>query len=121
MSIENDLGRIATALEGLLKLMPGAPEQGVAIETEKVKTKKEKKEKDQTIEDAAEKTTAEKTITFVDVEKILREHNVQFNSKTRELMEKHGATKGKPTMSSIPEANWAAIYQEAKTDLKNAK
>ena len=109
LGIESNIERIAVALETLVALAQAseAPE-------------KKKKEKTPTpasqagIEDMlGDGAKAEEKITLDQLKEVLRAHMTKNGTeKTKALMIKHGAAVAKPVISSIPEANYAALLKE---------
>ena len=112
MSLEQNVERIAVALETLVVLAQAseAPE-------------KKKKEKvtppaapqagiEDMLGDGA--TKPEEKVTLDQLKDVLRAHMAKNGTeKTKALMIKHGAAVAKPVISSIPEANYAALLKEA--------
>ena len=109
MNIEQNIERIAVALETLVTL-------ATASEAKPAKVKKEKTEAPQAgIEDMlGDGAKAEEKITLDQLKEVLRAHMTKNGTeKTKALMIKHGAAVAKPVISSIPEANYAALLKEA--------
>ena len=108
MNIEQNIERIAVALETLVTL-------ATASEAKPAKVKKEKTEAPQVgIEDMlGDGAKPEEKITLDQLKEVLRAHMTKNGTeKTKALMIKHGAAVAKPVISSIPEANYAALLKE---------
>ena len=115
MSIETELGRIATAVEGLLSL---AQQQqtgmGAIPEPDKKKPGRPAKTAEPVPAAPAEDMFgAEKTITVDELRDHLRAHMAKFGQDaTKALMIGAGADATKPVITSIPAANYAALMKK---------
>lgn len=123
MSVENELKRIADALETLVGLKtPTAPSiepKGEPAPLCQTKDKKDVKVETPRVKVEKKEVEAPKEITLAELEPVLRLHCKQFGAEvTKKLMEKYGATTGKPTMASIPVKSYADCYAEAKSQIK---
>lgn len=144
MSIEQDLTRIANALETLVNIsaaaytggaVPSASENsggtitGNAPPPAKPAAKtalKKKAEPAPVVEEPSEFDTEESAdqvqLTTAEIEATLRRHAKAVGSPTTiKLMIKHGADKVTPKIATIPQANYQAIYDEAEADLKKVE
>ena len=110
MSIEQNVERIAVALENLVELTKVA----MAMPAEEGKKKKKTEAVaavatgiEDMLGDAAPK------ITLDQVKDALRAHMTKNGAEvTKALMIKHGANAAKPVVTSIPEANYPALMKE---------
>jgi hypothetical protein len=125
MSLENDLKRIADALEVIASTLTSQKDVSVKkveevpeVEPVKAEPKKEKKAK-------KEEPVVEEVKVVVNkdaVEGLLRKHAQILGAKTTiALMIKHGADKTTPKIATIPEANYAAVIEEATADLNKVE
>lgn len=124
MSLENDLGRIATSLEIIAKHLTqdrGNPLPSVPADKVTKVTKIAKKEPEVAAEpevDPFAQPEAEEEITLAKLTEVLREHSVKLGVKvTTALMIKHGANAVATKLASIPTANYKACFDDAKADL----
>jgi len=126
MSLENDLKRIADALEVIASTLTSQKDVSVKkveevpeVEPVKAEPKKEKKAKKE------EPVVVEEVRVVVNkdaVEGLLRKHAQILGAKTTiALMIKHGADKTTPKIATIPEANYAAVIEEATADLNKVE
>ena len=142
MSIEQDLNRIATALEEMVKLcqLNVRTSANQAAPTPEpapvVKEKKEKAAKPAPVneapkgapvveqdanpfEPAAEGPLGKPEISFEELSTLLKKHSVELGTKvTIALIVKHGADRATPKLNTIPKASYQACYEEASNDLK---
>lgn len=109
MSLEQNVERIANALEALVALATAseAPEK-----KKKVKEPAPQAGIEDMLGDGVIKL--EEKVTLDQLKDVLRSHMAKNGTeKTKALMIKHGAAVAKPVISSIPEANYAALLKEA--------
>ena len=114
MSIEQNVERIAVALENLVELTKVA----MAMPAEEGKKKKKTEAVaavatgiEDMLGDGAAKP--EEKITLDQVKDALRGHMTKNGAEvTKALMIKHGANAAKPVVTSIPEANYPALMKE---------
>lgn len=125
MSIEQDLTRIAVALEEMVKRMPITANANMAAPTLPAKETKAKKEAspvvapEPEVDPFASGDTPTPVVTFESLTDLLKIHAKQLGTKvTVALIVKHGADKIVPKMNTIPEANFTACFDEATADLK---
>ena len=115
MSIETELGRIATAVEGLLSLA----QQQTGMEAIPEPDKKKPGRPAKTAEPAAPApedmfgAEAPKVVTVDELRDHLRAHMAKFGQDaTKALMIGAGADATKPVITSIPAANYAALMKK---------
>ena len=102
------LERIAVALETLVVL---AQASEVPEKKKKVKEPAPQAGIEDMLGDGAK---PEEKVTLDQLKDVLRAHMAKNGTeKTKALMIKHGAAVAKPVISSIPEANYAALLKEA--------
>ena len=110
MSLEQNVERIAVALETLVALASA----GNQAEAKPAKAKKEKDVAPAPVDDMFDAPKPEEKVTLDQLKDVLRAHMAKNGTeKTKALMIKHGAAVAKPVISSIPEANYAALLKEA--------
>ena len=115
MSLEQNVERIAVALETLVVLAQ-ASEAPKGTEAPEKKKKVKEPAPQAGIEDMLGDGAAkpEEKVTLDQLKDVLRGHMAKNGTeKTKALMIKHGAAVAKPVISSIPEANYAALLKEA--------
>lgn len=130
MSIEVELGRIATALEkqnALTEALVGKPASAAPVvaapNTEKKAPKNAPVVAAEVKVDPFADAEAPKDELTIDILKdLLTTHAKAFGTKvTVELIKKHGADAATPKITTIPQANWKACFDEATADLKKVK
>lgn len=127
MSIENDLGRIATSLEAIAKHLTAdkQPTNQVVPAPTAAKVKKSDKptetaapieaEVDPFAEAAA---PAAEEVSLENLSELLKRHAKLLGTKlTIALIIKHGADKVTPKIATIPQANFTACFNEALSDI----
>ena len=116
MSIETELGRIATAVEGLLSLAQQQSGMGAIPEPDKKKPGRPAKTAEPTPTPAPEDmfgAEAPKVVTVDELRDHLRAHMAKFGQDaTKALMIGAGADATKPVITSIPAANYAALMKK---------
>lgn len=130
MSIEQNLERIAVALEQLVKSKCGTPVPAVEppVVTKKgLASKKEAlaaaaPETEEATDMFASETQAEPLVTLEKLSDTLKLHAKALGTKlTIALIKKHGADSTTPKINTIPTANWFVCFAEAEADLKKTK
>ncbi len=134
MSLEIDLGRIANALEQMVKLMqnengvtkinysisaPKDANQGApAIAKEKKSAPKTEAPVVEADPFAEQPVASDAVITLDQLTEVLKQHAKALGTKiTIALIIKHGADKTTPKINTIPTANFKACFDEANKDL----
>lgn len=131
MSIETDLGRIATALEAMVKIQEKAyglatadkqPAPAVVVPTAKKASAAKAAPAAAPAEpevDPFNQEAAAEEVSFETLSALLKQHSVKLGVKTTiALILKHGADKVTPKLNTIPTANFKACFDEATADLK---
>lgn len=133
MSIETDLGRIATALEQMVKLCSASKEttsvhvtvpSGPAAKSAKKQADKPVPAVESVVESDPfqSESPAQEELTEAKLGEFLKTHATTFGTKaTIALIKKHGADPVTPKINTIPQANWQACYNEAKEDMLKKK
>lgn len=123
MSIETDLGRIATSLEIIVKHLTtdkAAPAREPAQPAAAKKTAAKPVPTPEPEVDPFAEPQAE--ISLDTLSDLLKKHAKALGTKTTiALILKHGADKVTPKINTIPTANYAACFAEAEGDLKKVK
>lgn len=133
MSIEVELGRIATALEKQNALTealvngkgnPLPPPAPLAAPKVEKKAPKNAPVVEPEAVDAGEGMFEDGPtgVTLDALKELLTQHAKAFGTKvTLAMIISHGADKDTPKIATIPEVNWAACFTQATADLKKVK
>jgi hypothetical protein len=122
MSIETDLNRIATSLEEIVKhLKSNVVALGTPGRTESTKPLAEKPVKEKAVPvpvPVIDPITGDQAKTYTQdelhavLQNYMEKNGVEGVNGVKALMIKHGANKVKPTITSIPLANYGALVAE---------
>lgn len=132
MSIETDLGRIATALEEIaIQGRASISLTGTASTQEPVKVSTSKKtgkiDVVKSVEDdvdpfSQDEKPKEDVLTLDKLKELLTIHAKKLGTKTTiALIIKHGADPATPKINTIPETNFQKCFDEATLDLKKVE